>query len=447
MQKKANFLELNSIVSKQLNLATNIRKKMQEIFRIYKNSFQKLGYQTIALGEYGFKTLTKYDKLELELAIIKYHPKNKTGLREQIFQVVLNEMHKNISKGTVIKDSQNDGYLEYQVNDEINFIVRIIPFCYKKNSEGGLTYIFWRNGIEKNDNVIQVVRGFNKANKISNNLLRTLIKLIKYVLKDDFPYYYILYTLTLRWFYEYFTKRYDNYLQKIDMSKRIEKQDLMKYRNINFQKNWFLNNIDGEELIFYILERFLKTETYYFREFEFIEEEIFESISRYSWYTNNCFLTPYDYYVDFKIYNIKEFNDLNYVQSEFKNTNFSRIQYDYCRNHDLVIYVTPVKISGAVGFIDYAINFKQKATGLFKKLDPAKRKDAISVNQREIMEELNLIAHKWLTTYRKKLTYIKVYFDKKYPIISSSNYYMRLQAIMTSVDKLKNDDYVIGNDN
>lgn len=98
--------------------------------------------------------------------------------------------------------------------------------------------------------------------------------------------------------------------------------------------------------------------------------------------------------MDFKIYNIKEFNDLNYVQSEFKNTNFSRIQYDYCRNYDLGIYVTLVKISGVVGFIDYAINFKQKATGLFKKLDPAKRKDAISVNQREIMEELNLIEHK-----------------------------------------------------
>lgn len=69
---------------------------MQEIFIIYKNSFQKLVYQTIALGEYGFKTLTKYNKLELELAIIKYHPKNKTGLREQMFQVVLNEMRKNI---------------------------------------------------------------------------------------------------------------------------------------------------------------------------------------------------------------------------------------------------------------------------------------------------------------------------------------------------------------
>ncbi|WP_338955086.1 hypothetical protein [Spiroplasma endosymbiont of Polydrusus cervinus] len=158
------------------------------------------------------------------------------------------------------------------------------------------------------------------------------------------------------------------------------------------------------------------------------------------------FLTPYDYYIDFKIYNIKEFNDLNYVQSEFKNANFSWIQYDYCRNHDLGIYVTPFKISGVVSFIDYAINFKQKATNLFKKLDPEKQKDAISVNQREIIEELNLIAHKWLTTYREKLTYIKVYFDKKYPIISSSNYYMRLQAIMTSVDNLKNDDYIIGND-
>ncbi len=42
---------------------------------------------------------------------------------------------KNIGKGTVIKDSQNDGYLEYQVNDEINFIIRIIPFCYKKNQK------------------------------------------------------------------------------------------------------------------------------------------------------------------------------------------------------------------------------------------------------------------------------------------------------------------------
>lgn len=86
------------------------------------------------------------------------------------------------------------------------------------------------------------------------------------------------------------------------------------------------------------------------------------------------FLTPYDYYVDFKIYNIKEFNDLNYVQAELKHADFSRIQYDYCRNHDLGIYVTPVKISGVVGFVAYAINFKKKATTLFKKLDPTKRK-------------------------------------------------------------------------
>lgn len=447
MQKKAKFLELNSIVSKQLNLASNVRKIMHEIFTTYKKSFQKIGYQTIAIGEYGFKTLTKYDKLELELAVVKYAPKSSNGLRERMFQAVLGEMRKNVKKWTVIKDTQNEGYLEYQINDEINLIVRIIPFCYKKNAEGELTYIFWRNGIEKNDNVIQVVQGFNKANKISNNLLRTLMKMVKYVLKTDFNYYYILYTLTLRWFYEYFVKKYDHYLQKIDASKRIEKENLIKYRNINFQKIWFLNNIDGEELIFYILERYWKTETYYFREFEFIEEEIFESISRYSWYTNNCFLTPYDYYVDFKIYNIKEFNDLNYVQAELKHADFSRIQYDYCRNHDLGIYVTPVKISGVVGFVAYAINFKKKATTLFKKLDPAKRKDAMSVNQREIMEELNLIAHKWLTTYRKKLTYIKFYFDKKYPIISSSNYYMRLQTIMTSVDSLKNDDYIAGNDN
>ncbi len=63
------------------------------------------------------------------------------------------------------------------------------------------------------------------------------------------------------------------------------------------------------------------------------------------------------------------------------------------------------------------------------------------------MEELNLIAHKWLKTYRKKLTYIKVYFEKKYPIISSSNYYMQLQTIMTYVDNSKNDDYVIGDNN
>ncbi|WP_338955085.1 hypothetical protein [Spiroplasma endosymbiont of Polydrusus cervinus] len=264
---------------------------MQEVFNIYQKSFQKLGYQTVSLGEYGFKTLTKYDKLELEIAVIKYHPKNKTGLREWMFQTILNEIQKNIKKGTAIKDSQNEGYLEYQVNDEINFIVRIIPFYYNKNSEGEVACIFWRNGIEKNDNVIQVMQAFNKANKISNNLLRTLIKMIKYVLKVYFTYYYILYTLTLRWFYEYFTKKYDNYLQKIYASKRIEKQDLIKYRDINFQKNWFLNNIVGEELIFYILEWFWKTETYYFREFEFIEEEIFESISRYSWYTNNFFNT------------------------------------------------------------------------------------------------------------------------------------------------------------
>lgn len=123
-----------------------------------------------------------------------------------MFQAVLGEMRKNVKKGTVIKDTQNEGYLEYQINDEINLIVRIIPFCYKKNAEGKLTYIFWRNGIEKNDNVIQVVQGFNKANKISNNLLRTLMKMVKYALKTDFTYYYILYTLTLRWFYEYFVK-------------------------------------------------------------------------------------------------------------------------------------------------------------------------------------------------------------------------------------------------
>ncbi|WP_374695964.1 hypothetical protein [Spiroplasma endosymbiont of Polydrusus formosus] len=65
MQKKLKFLEFNNIVSRQLNLATNIRKKMQEVFNIYQKSFQKLYYQTVVLDECGFKTLTKYDKLEL----------------------------------------------------------------------------------------------------------------------------------------------------------------------------------------------------------------------------------------------------------------------------------------------------------------------------------------------------------------------------------------------
>ncbi len=86
---------------------------------------------------------------------------------------------------------------------------------------------------------MQIMQAFNKANKISNNLLRSLIKVIKYILKVDFTYYYILYNLNLRWFYKYFTKKYDNYLQKIDESKLIENQDLIKYCDINFQKNCF----------------------------------------------------------------------------------------------------------------------------------------------------------------------------------------------------------------
>ncbi|AHF61157.1 hypothetical protein P344_04515 [Spiroplasma mirum ATCC 29335] len=444
MDKKPKFLELNSIVSKHFNLQTNIKRKLKTIFDNYRRVFKKYGYQTIALGEFGCKTLTKYEKIELEIAVVKYLPKIITGLREKMFQNIASEICKN-SNYTDSKNTQNDGYLEYLVEEEVTIKVRIIPFCYKNNN-GKLDYFFWRNGVEKTDNMIQVVQHFNKANKISNNLLRCLVKLIKYVLKEDFAYYYILYTLVLRWFYEYFIKCYDAFLQKIDTINRLEKKDLEKYNDINYQKNWFSKNIDGEELIFYILERFWRSETYYFREFEFIEEEIFESISRYSWYTNSVFLTPYDYYVDFKIYNIKEFNDLNIVQNELKNSQISRIQYDYCRSHDLGIYVTPIKIEGVVGFIDYAINFKKKATELFKKLDPEKRKDAISVNQREIMEELNLIAHKWLTTYRQKLTYIKTYFDRKYPILSGTNYYMKIQAIISSVDNLKNDDYIIGYD-
>ncbi len=66
-----------------------------------------------------------------------------------MFQTILNEIKNNFKKRTIIKYSQNEGYLEYKVNDEINFIVRIIPFYYNKNYECEVVYIFWWNGIEK----------------------------------------------------------------------------------------------------------------------------------------------------------------------------------------------------------------------------------------------------------------------------------------------------------
>ncbi|AGM26211.1 hypothetical protein SSYRP_v1c06210 [Spiroplasma syrphidicola EA-1] len=445
--KKAKFLELNSIIKKHFDLQINFRQKIKAIFAHYRQVFNALGYETVALGEYGCKTMTKYDKLELEIAVIKHFPQEKSGLRDKMFQDIGKEIKRFSGVDPFQKNTQNEGYLEYKIDDEIILTVRIIPFVYKKNSNDELGYVFWRNGIEKKDNVISVVKAFNKANKISNNLLRSLVKMIKYVVGSEFGYYYIIYILVLRWFYEYFVKQYDKYLQKVTADVELDEETLAKYRSTAFQKNWFINNIDGEELIFYILERYWMSETYYFRELEFIEEEIFESISRYSWYTNSCFLTPYDYFIDFKIFNLKNYDDLNYIQNELKKSELSRIHYDFCRNHDLSLYVTPIKVAGPVGFINYAINFKKKATELFKKLPAEKRRDAISVNQREIMEELNLIAHKWLATYRNKSTYIKTYFDYKYPIISASNYYMRLQAMLSAVENLKNDDYIIGYDN
>lgn len=448
MKNKAKFIELNSVVNKTFALEDLFKKHINEQVEQFKLDFKEMGYSVVKIGEYGMKTLTCYDKsIEVDLALVKYG-KRKIDL-EQMFQKIILYLQKKYSHDE-IRIFKNEGVIRIKRQGERKIYFKLSPF-YCQEKPNGLKpgkYVFLRNDDLRHDNLIPFVQAFNKANSISNNLLRSLVKLIKYVIKSDFKYFYIIEIIILRWFYEYFSKKYNSFIQT-KAKNNIEQvaKNIKIYNSKAYMKKWFVNNINGEDLIYYILERFWKKETYYFREFEFIEEEIFDSISRYSWYTNNSFLTPYDYFLQVKIFDLTNMNDLTMVQQLIKNNVVSRIAFDDIRNNEMRFLVSPIRSEGVVGFNEYASCFNRKSQELFKKLDPEKRKNVFSINQREIMEELNLIAHRWLSTYRNKLTYIKIYFDKKYPIVSNLNYYLRIQTILETVDKLHNEDYFLGYDN
>ncbi|WP_381415009.1 hypothetical protein NPX79_03245 [Spiroplasma endosymbiont of Anurida maritima] len=447
MKKNVDLLNLNSIVAKKLDTSKIVTKKMRDLTNEFVASFNKHNLAVKVLGSMGTKTLISAEEQILEIAIIKFRPKNADNVRKYIIEKVYEVLGERYNNTVNIDHNIDGGYLEYLHKDTVNFKVRIIPFCYKKNAKGLYSYNYYRKNKERIDNAIVVVDSFNKANKISNNLLRTIMKLLKFMVHNDFTYYYSIYSLVLRWFYEYFVKKYNEYIYNLITKNDFNKYDLEKIKSINFQKLWFFHNIDSNEIITYIMERLWKEETYFFRQFSFAEEDIFDSISRYSWYTNKSFLIPYDYYTDLKIYNLEVFTDLEYVQNTLNSDTISRIHYHACRNFDNKIYITPIKTFGSIGFWDYANKFPKKAESLFKKLPPDKRVTASEIYARENMDQLNLIAHKWLTSYQNKLSYLKVYFDRKYPIISNVDPKIKLNNLIKTVEKLKNNDYIIGFDN
>ncbi|WP_342252285.1 hypothetical protein [Spiroplasma endosymbiont of Amphibalanus improvisus] len=436
------YIKLNSVVKKILNIDKIVKKSIDEKFNLILNNASKKGYQTKGLSEFGTKTLVEKKQLIVSIAIIKNKPHNIDKFWKQFYSDVQEILLKVFGKKEEVKLTKFGCFHINTIIESLNVRFQVIPFIYKTDHDNIDRYYIWVNEANKHDNAIVVVDAFNKMNKLSNGLLRTLVKIIKSSTDGTFEYSYVIYTTISRWFYEFFLMKYKKFL--INFEKKNPKLKLDDFKQTKFIRSWIGKHINPDDLFYFILKKVWNKNSHFFREFEFIEEEIFNSISRYSWFENNCFLTPYDYYVDFEIFDLKKYDDLTYVQNKLTSDQISRTEFDRVRSHDGRIYVTPIKDKGVAGYSDYAINFNTKNDELYAQLDPIKQKQAMNLNQREIMDDLNLIAHNWLSIYKERFIYSKIFFDRKYPMIKTNNYFMRIQSMLQSLKKIEDKDFLIG---
>ncbi|AXK51259.1 hypothetical protein [Spiroplasma alleghenense] len=445
--------QFNQAVKKHINILKQVRKSISDSCQVMKKTFADFGIHFKKLGDFEYNALTDFSQeINLDVALIIYSKLKPTKPSFSKLQLKIDKAIDQISNQFSITKIKNNEYIKITkvINDtKINFYLQPVVKTVLTNKKSA--YFVLRNQFVQEDLMVKVTDSFKKANKIANNNLVSLKLIIKYTLKNDFDYNYNIDMLILRWFYEYFCKKIDNYIFKKTFQKKSEDFkdfNIKNFTKLNNLQHWFNRNVNFKEMMTYILERFFKTNTYYFNNFNFIEEELFESISRYSVFTNSNFQLPVDYFEDFKIFDLRNYESQYELQSGLSESEgYSKVAFDFARAHDRRYVVSPVLKTGSANLVIYQKALIKKSKELYDKLPNEIIAEIKSLKQREAMEALNQLAHNWLSIYQAKLIYSKPYFDTKYPIHLIKNFDDLMETMVQTIDGISEKQFLVGFDN
>ncbi|QHX36585.1 hypothetical protein [Spiroplasma sp. BIUS-1] len=433
-----NAIKILTAEDKELSL------KINSYFNDLRELFLGEGIHLKKVGDFSYNSFRKVNKIfNLDLCAVKYVSNSKIKFSElQEFILEASKKYKGLPE---IHTDKNYINLVFNFkNTKINF--RIIPVIAKE-VEGEMVCKVNRNGIVQEDLVLNLTSDFKKANKLSSGLLVSLKRIINYIMNGEFNYTYDIDFLLLRWFYEYTSKTLDEYILE-KYIKRETDLDVKEFMKINNFRKWIKRTVSFYDLVSFIFLKLDSTNTYYFNQFNFEFEEMFDGISRYSLNTNSNFKLPIDYLSEIKLFDTTSIEDKVYIQSNISNENgLSGISWEKFKNDGHKYIVTPVIKSGVANFAMFQKWLTVKSNELYMKLSDELKSEIKSTKQREAMSELNEIANEWLTKYSSKLKYIQPYFDKKYPFSSTYEVDQLASLIIQTVDRIDDKQWIIKNDN
>ncbi|AHI53971.1 hypothetical protein SSABA_v1c05670 [Spiroplasma sabaudiense Ar-1343] len=453
IKKIPEWKQFNLAVQKHITIESGVKKQIKLSTEKLKATFSKHGIHFKKLGEFNFGSVTDYDQeINLDVALIRYCNKN---LKKETFLDFYKEIDRAFSdlqtNFKITKVTSNE-YIKISISvDKTNINYYLQPIIKNENKDKNDKYFIFRNNQIQADLVVEVSEAFKFANRIANDNLKSLKKIIKFVLKDDFEFYYHLDMLFLRWFYEFMAKKIKKYLDQTTWNKKTQEFrniDLKKIMSSTYLKKWYRKNVNFKELFTYILERLFQVNTYYFNNFNFKEDELFDSISRYSVFTNSFFSMPVDFFSAIKIFDLNNYDSQYELQSGLSEENgYSKVAFDASRNLEKRYVVTPIIRTGVTNIVGYQKALTKKSRELYEKLPNDLLKEIRSLKQREAMEALNQIAHDWLSVYKAKIVYVKPYFDAKYPLHKIENFEDLLITLMQTVDEISEEQFLVGFDN
>ncbi|ARU91928.1 hypothetical protein SCLARK_001403 [Spiroplasma clarkii] len=304
-----------------------------------------------------------------------------------------------------------------------------------------------RNGIVQPDLALQVSEAFVRADKIANGTLIAIKKILNYIFKNQFKYTYNIDMLLLTWFYEYFTKSINGFLDKKfnKSAKELDINNFMKEKNLS---KWFRDNINIYDLYYFIFTKIGQVNTFFFAEVGFDEFELFRDISRYSLNTNSTFNLPSSTFLDFQIFDLKNYDHLSIVQEKMGNEyGYSKFIYDQTRNAEYRYFASPFIATGISNYPMFSKWLEQIGSNLKMTLSAGVKEQLESFRTREAMTEINAIGHNWLASYWTKLKYLAPYFDRKYPLATQFDFKTMLLMMTTMVDKTNEKNWMLKNDN
>ncbi|ASP28104.1 hypothetical protein SCORR_v1c03300 [Spiroplasma corruscae] len=435
--------KFNSAVKKMTFKRKDLLDFINSKYNYIKDELSKVYINFKKMGDFAYNTFTSNNKIiNLDLSIVKYNFSSK--ITHDSIQNEFLEVIKNIDFISEIHTHKKGSYLNIILkfkNYSINF--RVISILYKKYNKGRF-YIINKNNENYEEIAIKLQEDFIYANKLSSGLLFSLKRLMNYILKNEFCYTYNLDMIMLRWFYEYVCKSVDDFILK--NYKDNNNLNIKKFLTPSVFKKWIKNNISFLDLVYFIFVKWDSTTTYYYKLSGFLNEEMFDDISRWSQNTYSAFSLPKNYISRISIFDSNNYEDKRYMQNNLSEEDgFSEIVWSKYKNEGMKYLVTPKLRSGIPNFIMFKKWLVSKSNSLYLMLGENLQSEIKTTKTREAINELNYIANNWFTKYNQMLKYLQPFFDRKYSFFNSFKIDELVAYILNTVDKISKDDWLIKN--